>query len=297
MADFILSCESTVDLPYSYVSGRNIPVIFYSYIVDGVSYVDDMERNSDALPRFYDFIEKGKLPTTSQLNEFLYYDFFKELLQKGDVLHVAFGSGLTPSIRNAVEAAEKLRAEFPDRKLVIIDSLCSCSGYGLLVDLAADLRDEGKSLDEIAQYLLEARSTVQHQFFSTDMTMFRRSGRVSGAAAMVSTLLGICPVMCLDDCGKIVAYDKVRGKKNAIKKLVSEAQKHIQNGADYDGKFFLSNSNCPELAEETKQALEEAFPKLKGKIKMFNIGTIIASHCGPGTIAAFFLGDGRRSFK
>ena len=114
---------------------------------------------------------------------------------------------------------------------------------------------------------------------------------------MVSTLLGICPVMCLDDCGKIVAYDKVRGKKNAIKKLVSEAQKHIQNGADYDGKFFLSNSNCPELAEETKQALEEAFPKLKGKIKMFNIGTIIASHCGPGTIAAFFLGDGRRSFK
>ena len=129
------------------------------------------------------------------------------------------------------------------------------------------------------------------------MTMFRRSGRVSGAAAMVSTLLGICPVMCLDDCGKIVAYDKVRGKKNAIKKLVSEAAKHIRDGEDYDGKFFLSNSNCPELAEETKQALEEQFPKLKGKIKMLNIGTIIASHCGPGTVAAFFLGDERKSFK
>ena len=108
MADFILSCESTVDLPYSYVSGRNIPVIFYSYIVDGVSYVDDMERNPDALPRFYDFIEKGKLPTTSQLNEFLYYDFFKELLQKGDVLHVAFGSGMgvsAPAISRSILAA------------------------------------------------------------------------------------------------------------------------------------------------------------------------------------------------
>ena len=297
MADFILSCESTVDLPYSYVSGRNIPVIFYSYIVDGVSYVDDMGRNEDALPLFYDFIKQGKLPTTSQLNEFLYYDFFRDLLQKGDVLHIAFGSGMTPSVGNAYKAAEKLREEFPDRKLVIIDSLCSCSGYGLLVDIAADLRDEGKSLEQIKEYILGIRGKVQHQFFSTDMTMFRRSGRVSGAAAMVSTLLGICPVMCLDDCGKIVAYDKVRGKKNAIKKLVSEAAKHIRDGEDYDGKFFLSNSNCPELAEETKQALEEQFPKLKGKIKMLKIGTITASHCGPGTVAAFFLGDERKSFK
>ena len=164
MADFILSCESTVDLPYSYVSGRNIPVIFYSYIVDGVSYVDDMGRNEDALPLFYDFIKQGKLPTTSQLNEFLYYDFFRDLLQKGDVLHIAFGSGMTPSVGNAYKAAEKLREEFPDRKLVIIDSLCSCSGYGLLVDIAADLRAiEQDNYDGKGLFLATGRDTSQRK--------------------------------------------------------------------------------------------------------------------------------------
>ena len=120
---------------------------------------------------------------------------------------------------------------------------------------------------------------------------------MSNASAFIGSLLNIKPLLTFNDEAKIVAYDKVRGKKNAIKKLVSEAAKHIRDGEEYDGKLFLSNSNCPELAEETKQALEEQFPKLKGKIKMLNIGTIIASHCGPGTVAAFFLGDERKSFK
>ena len=130
--NFILSCESTVDVPYSYVSGRNIPVLFYSYAIDGAEYTDDMGRDPEALPRFYRFLDEKKIPSTSQLNVFRYKEFFEELLKKGDVLHIAFGSGMTPSVTNARTAAEMLREEFPERKLIVIDSLCSSSGYGLL---------------------------------------------------------------------------------------------------------------------------------------------------------------------
>ena len=121
---FILSCESTIDLPYSYCEQREIPVLFYSYQVDGVSYEDDMGRDPEALPRFYGFLDAGKLPSTAQLNEFQYETFFDTLLQQGDVLHIAFGSGMTASVQNALLAAEALREKYPERKLIVIDSLC-----------------------------------------------------------------------------------------------------------------------------------------------------------------------------
>lgn len=138
---FTLSCESTVDLPYSYVNGRNIPVLFYSYSVDGVSYPDDMGRDPEALGRFYRHLAEGKLPITSQINEFEYEEFFEPLVRQGDLLHIAFGSGMTASVNNAMIAAESLREKYPDREIIVIDSYCSSSGYGMLVDDAADLRD------------------------------------------------------------------------------------------------------------------------------------------------------------
>ena len=157
---FILSCCSTVDLPYAYMESRHIPVLFYTYVVDGTEYDDDMGRDPAALPRFYGFIRQGKLPQTSQINVATYMDFFENLLQKGDVLHIAFTSGQSGSVHNAFLAAEELRRKYPDRKLTVIDSLCSSSGYGLLVDYAADLRDAGKSLDEVAQWVLDNRNKV-----------------------------------------------------------------------------------------------------------------------------------------
>ena len=192
---FTLSCCSTVDLPYSYMESRDIPVLFYTYVVDGVEYDDDMGRDPEALPRFYRFIQEGKLPQTSQINVATYTAFFEELLRKGDLLHIAFTSGQSGSVHNALLAAEELRQKYPDRKLIVIDSLCSSSGYGLLVDSAADMRDAGQSLDEVAQWVLDNRNRVHHQFFSSNMTQFRRTGRVSGAAATVATVLNICPIM------------------------------------------------------------------------------------------------------
>lgn len=292
-SSFLLSCESTIDLPYSYANERNLPVLFYSYQVDGVNYEDDMGRNPEALPKFYGFLAEGKLPTTAQLNEFQYEMFFDNLLQQGDVLHIAFGSGMTASVQNAMLAAETLREKYPERRLVVIDSLCSSSGYGLLVDGAADLRDAGKSLDETADWVLAHRQNVHHQFYSTELKFYRRSGRMSGAAAAIGTVLGICPIMRLDDKGRIIAYDKVRGKKNAVARTVETMKRHAEGGEAYSGKVFICHSNCPADAEATKAAVAAAFPHIDGEIRICDIGTIVASHSGPGTVAVFFFGDAR----
>ncbi|MGN0454280.1 MAG: DegV family protein [Ruminococcus sp.] len=290
---FILSCESTVDLPFSYVSGRNIPVIFYTYTVDGKEYIDDMLRDSEALPNFYQLLDDGKLPSTSQLNEFAYEEFFEEQLKQGDLLHIAFGSGMTKSVANAESAAAKMREKYPNRKLIVVDSLCSSSGYGMLVDYAADMRDKGCSIEETEKWLIDNRNKIHHQFFSTELKHYRRSGRMSGATAMIATILGICPIMRLDDKGRIIAYGKVRGKTNAIKTTLDAMESHAQGGKNYSEKCWICHSRCLEDAENLKKELKQRFPNIKGDIRICDVGTIIASHCGPGTVAVFFLGDER----
>lgn len=289
---FVLTCESTVDMPFSYVSSRDIPVLFYSYTVDGVDYPDDMQRDAQALPRFYKMLEAGKLPTTTQLNAFQYREFFEAQLQKGDLLHIALGTGMTKSYQNAVAAAKELREKYPQRRIMVLDSLCSSSGYGMLVDCAADLRDNGASMEEIETWVLAHRKRIHHQFFSTELKHYRRSGRMSGATAMIGTVLNICPIMRLDDTGKIIAYGKVRGKKNAIKMTVDTMQAHAVNADAYDGKCFVCHSQCIADAELLRAALYERFPNVRD-IPIFDIGTSIAAHCGPGTAAVFFFGDER----
>lgn len=290
---FRISCESTVDLPYSYMESRDIPVLFYSYTIEGKEYEDDMGRNKTAPAAFYERIEAGQIPKTSQLNTFAYCEFFEKMLEGGDCLHIVFGSGMTTSINNAIEAAEIVRKKYPENKLVVVDSTCSSSGYGLLVDAAADLRDEGKSMEDVEKWLIANRTHVHHQFYSTDLKYYRRSGRISGAAAAVGAVLNLCPLMRLNRAGKIVAYSKVRGKKAAVKETVSEMLAHADGGEEYSGKCFICHSNCISDAEKTRDAIEKAFPNLCGKIRICDIGMIIASHCGPDTVAAFFMGDER----
>ena len=293
---FLLSCESTVDFPFSLAERREIPVLFYSYFADGQEFPDDMGRDPQALPAFYQRLAGGALPSTAQLNEFQYEEFFDGPLQQGDVLHLAFGTGMTGSFFNAQKAAEALREKYPHRQLVVLDSLCSSCGYGLLTLGAADRRDAGASLEETVRWVLDNRQRIHHQFFSTDLKFFRRSGRVSGPAAMLGSVLNICPIMRLDDTGHIIAYDKVRGKHNAIQRTVQCMAEHAEDGERYRGPCCIAHSACPQEAEELRQAVLARFPGLEGAVPVYDIGTIIASHCGPGTTALFFFGDARASF-
>ncbi len=291
--NYVLSCESTVDLPYDYVTGRDISVLFYSYVLDGVEYQDNMGRDPEAMKEFYQKLADGALPTTSQINIYEYEEYFDRLLQQGDVVHIALGLGMTPSVKNAYEAAKLLEEKYPGRKLVVLDSKCSSTGYGLLVDCAADLRDRGADIEELKDWVLQNRNKLHHQFFSTDLTMYKRSGRVSGPTAAIGTILGICPLMHLNSAGCIIAYSKVRGEHKAISETAKTVLQHIQDGKDYRGKLFINHSNCPELAEQLRQALIPDLGEIAGHAPIYEIGSIIASHCGPGTVAVFFFGDDR----
>ena len=291
---FTLSCCSTVDLPYSYMESRDIPVLFYTYVVDGREYDDDMGRDPEALPRFYAFLKEGKLPQTSQINVAAYTEFFEKLLDKGgDVLHIAFTSGQSGSVHNAFLAAEELKDRYPGQRLVLIDSLCSSSGYGLLVDYAADMRDEGKSLDELHDWIEANKLRLHHWFFSTDLTFYVKGGRISKASGFFGTMLNICPLLNMDNLGRLIPREKIRTKKKVIKTIVDRMEECADDGLDYSGKCFISQSACVEDAKAVAALVEERFPKLNGKVEINYIGTTIGSHTGPGTVALFFWGKER----
>ncbi|MCD8255126.1 MAG: DegV family protein [Oscillospiraceae bacterium] len=294
MGEFILSCESTIDTSYEYVRQRDLPVLFYSYIVDERVYTDDLGRDEQSIPNFYKLLESGKMPRTTALNIEQYREFFEEQSAKGDLLHIAFGSGMSSSVNNAMIAADMVREEHPERRIVVIDSLCSSSGYGLLVDGAADLRDAGRSFDETEAWVRENLGRIHHQFFSTTLEYFRRGGRVSGPMAAIGTVLNICPIMHLDHTGSIIAYGKVRGKKAAMRTTVETMEREASGGRDYAGPCWISTSHCPEDAAVLAEMVCERFPNLRGKIKIWEIGVVIAAHTGPGTVAVFYMGDERQ---
>ena len=292
MSEYMIMTDSTVDLPKEYLTEElGVPYIPLTYLIDGQSYEDMIGLTGE---EFFAKVRAGSMPTTSQINPEQAREALEPYLKEGkDILYIAFSSGLSGTYNSIRMAAEELQEEYPERKLIVIDSLCSSSGYGLLVDGAADLRDEGKSMDEITDWVLEKRKKVHHQFYSTELKFYRRSGRMSGAAAAIGTVLGICPIMRLDDKGRIIAYDKVRGKKNAVARTVETMKRHAENGENYSGKTFICHSNCLADAKATKAAVEAAFPHLNGEVRICDIGTIVASHSGPGTVAVFFFGDDR----
>lgn len=293
MESFVITCCSTADMPKEYFVKRRIPYVCFHYTMDGVTYPDDFGE-SIPFDEFYDRIAKGATPVTSQVNVNEYCDFFEPFLEDGkDVLHLSLSSGISGTYNSACVAREELQARYPQRKIVIVDSLAAASGYGLLVDAAADLRDEGASFEELREWVENNKLRVHHWFFSTDLTSFKRGGRISATSAMLGTVLNICPLMDIDNSGHLIPRQKIRTKKKAIQEIVRMMELHADNGREYDGKCFISNSACEEDAKEVVALIEERFPKLKGKILLNSIGTVIGSHTGPGTVALFFFGDKR----
>jgi len=293
MADFILSSESVMDRPYAWAQSRDISVIFYKYEVDGKTFEDNMERDPAATEEFYRYIDEGHIPTTSQINQFTYEEYFRSLLAQGkDVLHLCLSTGFTGSYNNAVNAAEELKEEFPDRKLYVVDTYCGSCGLGYYMEFVADKRDEGLSIDELYQWAMDFRLKVHHIFTNPDLSYFKRTGRLTGPAATLASVLNIVPVMHLNGEGRLIAYDKYRGKKKAYQHFMDEMARLADGGEDYCGRLAIGHARCPEDVEMIKQMLMERFPKA-GEPAIYNIGPIIVSHCGPGTISFYFIGKER----
>lgn len=293
MAEFVLTCSSTVDMPESFFKERGIPFICYYFIMDGKEYPDDLGKTM-SFEEFYRRLDAGAMPITTQINMDRFIEFFEPFLKEGkDVLHVEMSSGLSGTFNSCRMAQEELEQKYPERKIRVVDSLCASSGFGLLVESAADLRDQGMDIDAVYNWLQENRLHVHHWFFSTDLTHYRRGGRISAASAAFGTLLHICPVMNMDYKGAIVPRKKTRGKKNAIREIVEKMKEHAWGGTNYSGKCYICNSDCEEDARALASLVEAEFPNIKKPIPITTIGTVIGSHSGRGTVAVFFFGDKR----
>ena len=293
MSDYILSCCSTADLSKEHFDRRGIHYVCFHYMLNDVSYPDDLGQ-SIAFEDFYRMMTEGADTKTSQVNVAEFIDYFTPFLKEGkDILHVSLSSGLSGSVNSARTAAEMLSEEYPDRKIYVVDSLGASSGYGLLMETLADLRDAGKSLEEVRDFAEENKLKLHHWFFSTDLTFYVKGGRISKAAGWFGTALKICPLLNMDNEGHLIPRQKIRGKKAVIQQIVKEMEAHAQNGHDYSGKCFISESACYEDARAVADLVEAAFPHLNGKVIINSIGTTIGSHTGPGTVALFFWGDER----
>lgn len=293
MSDYVLSCCSTSDMPIDFFKTRNVNLICFHFTIDGVEYPDDLGQTI-SFEDFYKGISDGNQPTTSQVNVEQYIESFEPFLKDGkDVLHITLSSGLSGTYNSARIAREELLEKYPDRKILIVDSLGASSGYGLLVNTAADLRDEGKSIDDVFDFLQENKLNVNHWFFSTDLTSYLRGGRISATSAWFGTVLKICPLLNMNSEGKLIPREKIRGKNKVIEEIVSKMETHAQNGLNYSGKCYISHSACMDDAKTVADLVESKFKKLDGKVLINNIGTVIGSHTGPGTVALFFFGDKR----
>ena len=216
------------------------------------------------------------------------------LAQGHDILHIEFSSGLSGGYASALSAQEEVKKHYPARKVVVVDSLCASSGYGLLVDKAVELKAGGMGLEELAAWLEENKLRLRHWFFSTNLQHFKRGGRISGPAATIGSLLKICPVMDVNCRGKLIIRKKVTGKKKAIKEMFEQMTAQAEGGAGYDGKCFISHSDVIADARELADLIHAGFPKLNGSVEIDNIGTVIGSHTGPGTVALFFFSSTKR---
>ena len=293
MSEYVLSCCSTTDLSKERLQSRNIAYACFHYMVDDVNYTDDLWQSMTP-EEFFGAMANGAETKTSQVNTDEFVQYFRPFLEQGkDVVHVCLSSGLSGTYNSARIAVEMLAEEFPQRKIYLVDSLGASSGFGLLVDTMADLRDEGYSAEKLYQWALKNRLKAHLWFFSTDLTFYVKGGRVSKASGWFGTILKICPLLNMDLNGKLVPRYKIRGKDKVIQSIVEKMEEHAQNGADYNQKCFVSHSNCIEDANAVAALIEEKFPNLKGKVEIYSIGTTIGSHTGPGTVALFFWGDER----
>ncbi len=293
MADYILSGCSAADLSKEHFERIGVRYICFHYMMDDVLYPDDLGQTLSA-DEFYARMAKGAVTKTSQINISEYVDYFSAMCEEGkDIVHVTLSSGISGTYNSASNAALIVKERFPEREIYVIDSLGASSGYGLILDTAAAMRDSGLSAKELADWITENRLKLHHWFFSTDLSSYVRGGRISKTAAFFGGVFEICPLLNMDNLGRLIPRKKVRTKKNVIKEIVQRMVENADKGLDYDGKCFISMSACRADAEEVARLVEARFPKLNGKVLINNIGGLIGSHTGPGTVALFFWGGER----
>ena len=290
MSDYKITTDSTTDITPELVDELELHVIPMIFTVDGKDYRNTPD-NKDLDPHeFYEMLRNGKQSLTTQINGETFKDEVRPFLDNGlDVLHLFFSSSLSSTYNSIRLAAEDLLEEYPDRKIIIVDTLAASMGEGLIVYHAGVLRKQGKSIDEVAAWVEENKLKLAHWFTVDDLNFLKRGGRLSGAAAFFGTVLNIKPVLHIDDEGHLIPIDKIRGRRKSLECLVDHMAKTAVNPSEQV--IFISHGDALEDAQYVEKLVRERFGVKT--VYMNHIGPVIGSHSGPGTVALFFLAEKR----
>lgn len=285
----IIFTDSCCDLPIKFVKENNIEVMELRVNLKGEDIPDDLGESIN-YKDFYKLIRNGEIPTTSQVNIGEFQEKFEKYVNEGySIIYIGFSSALSGCINSARLAAENIKLDNKNADIRIIDSKSASMGLGLLVFYAAKMLKEGKSRDQIVNWIEENKLKVNHWFTVDDLNHLKRGGRISSSVAIVGTMLSIKPIMHVDNEGRLIPVSKVKGRKKSIKVLQEKIAEKIVNPEEQT--IFISHGDCLEEAEHLKELITSEI-KVKDVI-INNIGPVIGSHAGPGTIALFFIGDSR----
>lgn len=285
--------DSAIDMTKSWIDQQeNLRILDLSYLMDGEAYVSD--GTDESIHEIYDAMRNGKLLKTAQVTPEMWENCFRELLGAGhDVLTIAFSSGLSGTCSAAFTAAEEVRADYPERKLLVIDSLQASAGEGLMVHYAIKNREKGMSIEDNAAWVEKNVQNFLAWFTVDDLMHLHRGGRVSAASAIVGSLVRIRPIMHVDENGKLAVYEKCPGRKRSIRVLSEHIVADIVNP---DGQMIhISHGDCLEEAQQLADLLKTALPNCD--IRISYVGSVIGAHTGPGVIAVFCMGETRTPKK
>lgn len=288
MSNYIIVTDAGCDLSEQILNEYNISLVPLDVKFDNW----EQSRSSDKIDpkELYDNLRNGGVAKTSAANVDSFKQLFEKILKQGnDVLYIGFSSGLSCTCQNALIAANELKEVYNDRKIIVIDTLAASLGFGLLVYKAALLKQKGEDIDSVAKWVEETKLNMCHAFTVDDLMFLKRGGRVSAATALVGTVLGIKPVLHVDDQGKLINIGKTRGRKASIQELVNMMKTYAFKNTDED--VFISHGDCLEDAEYLAKLINEQLGFKNITIGL--VGPTIGAHSGPGTLALFYFGSKR----
>ncbi len=290
MKKMVIVTDSCSDLTQDQVEQMDIRIIPLTVEIEGVTYAHYPDERELKIKTFYQKLRDKKVAMTSLVNVGSFLTFFESLLSDGyDILYIGFSSALSGTLQSAKVAWEELKEQFPDDRIVIVDSLCASMGQGLLIWNAWKLKEEGKTIDEIAEWAEQNKLNIVHLFTVDDLGTLKRGGRLSDAQAFLGSLLRIKPILHVDDQGRLVPLKKARGREFSLESMVEQMKDRIIKPEKQT--IFISHGDCIEEAQKVGQMIKE---KYQVKDIVYNhIGPIIGAHSGPGTIAVFFMGTYR----
>ena len=290
MREYVIFTDATADMTEAFVQKEGIRVLPMQYEMDGEVYTYCRDWTDEQIHAFYDLLRNGKTATTSQIAPFIYNEAFEAVLKEGkDILYVCFSSGLSATIQSARLAIEELSKAYPEQKIICVDSLGATSGETLVVEAAAECRGRGLSVEECAEYLNARVKNMAHWFTVDDLMFLKRGGRISATTAILGSALQIKPVMHVDDEGHLVAVDKVRGRKLAMKAIANKLKETAIEPEKQT--IYICHGDVKEEAEQIAQRIRETVAVKD--IVILPLTPIIGVHSGPGTLAVFFWAEQR----